>query len=417
MKMRVINRGFLLLLACFLTTACVQGDSGAVSSTSPQGSTVVSQPVTAVATPGTATMLAGFLLDEARSMLDLCIDLNSPEVKLTFNDWNEVYKGVSETDPKNDLGIGPFNNAWKLWQKKGDDKTYALAVRGTIEDKASIMEDIIATSVSATQVHIAVGDNRNLPFTLAAVPGSETHLGFVYGLAVLMFHKDIGILKQIKEKVPPGSKIYISGHSQGAAIATMVHAFLYYAIHDPADRYNLKNSNYSLKSYVFAQPKPGNWQFCADFARIAASKGYAYVINNTLDWVPQVPVTVEFLDEPGRDLLDEHKKTITSMLRRTALDAAVLGFKGIMRLRADIAGDVQTKLDRKIHGYISNLSSNYFITGTGQLQVEKASSLNYVACGNPITVVGTGVADTIHDGWLTQHHTSTYKNLLKQLEQ
>src|SRR6202044_1088426 len=127
---------------------------------------------------------------------------------------------------------------------------------------------------------------------LADAAGAETQLGFTYGMEVLMFASDTGILRMLRDHVPQNSKLLITGHSQGAAIATLTHAFLHYAINDPGDRYRLRNSGYSLKSYVFAQPKPGNWQFALDFAHIAASHGTAFTVNNSRDWVTQVPLSI-----------------------------------------------------------------------------------------------------------------------------
>jgi len=63
------------------------------------------------------------------------------------------------------------------------------------------------------------------------------------------------------------------------------------SIADPKDKFGLRDSGFTLKSDVFAQPKPGNWQFAMDFSRIAGSKGTAFVINNNLDWVPQTPLS------------------------------------------------------------------------------------------------------------------------------
>src|SRR5262249_8846000 len=143
-----------------------------------------------------------------------------------------------------------------------------------------------------------------ISFTVAETPQAETHLGWTYAMAELMFDRDGGILRALHDSglVRPGSRILITGHSQGAAIATLVHAFLHYAIADPTDKFGLRDTGFTLKSYVFAQPKPGNWQFAMDFSRIAGSKGTAFVVNNNLDWVPQTPLSIEFFDEPGASI-------------------------------------------------------------------------------------------------------------------
>ena len=166
----------------------------------------------------------------------------------------------------------------------------------------------MTTSISAKQAVIkawtdGVADKAGyISFKMADTDKAETHLGFTYVMAVLMFAGDTGILRTLHDHVPAGSELLIAGRSQGAAVATLTHAFLHYAINEPGDRYRLRNSGYSLKSYVFAQPKPGNWLFALDFARIAGSHGTAFTVNNSRDWITQVPLSIEFLDEPRDDL-------------------------------------------------------------------------------------------------------------------
>lgn len=354
----------------------------------------------------------GFDLTECRSLLELCIDLNNgndPGIQFDTSDWTPIFTNVDVNGvPRN---IGPFENAWKLWQRKSQKDVFAVVVRGTIGVQASIIDDVIATSIMG-KVTIQAHPNRYLTFTLAQTPCAETHLGFTYGIAVLMFAKGVGILQKLKECVPPHSKIYITGHSQGAAIATLAHAFLHYAINDPNDKYALGTRGYSLKSYFFAQPKPGNWQFALDFARIAASKGTSFVIDNDLDWVPQVPLSIEFLDEPGGDIpsqLQSNVSVIRRFLRRVVLNSILKLTKASRMIVAGISEDVTvTKIQQS--GVIDDA---YLQNGT--VPANEASSINYALAGNLIPVFGSGARDVIKDGWLTQHHATTYRELLNQL--
>jgi hypothetical protein len=258
----------------------------------------------------------GFNLAEAKALIefDIALDYGQQgyvgDVRKPVNTagWDEVYP-YHETLPANTdpTTVGPYDNAWKLYHKTNSD-IYVIAIRGTIDTKRSIVNNVIATSTPA-DVHLPIDQNRVLSFKLAETPGAETHLGWTYATAELIFNDDFGILQALHTGlVPKGSRILITGHSQGAAVATLVHAFLHYAISDPYDKFGLRDSGYTLKSYVFAQPKPGNWQFAMDFARIAASRDTAFVVNNNKDWVPQVPLSIEFLDEPGADLLAQFGK-------------------------------------------------------------------------------------------------------------
>ncbi len=257
------------------------------------------------------TFAKGFSRDEALRLLELCLNLNNPGDGPAYaadtSAWEPIYPDAAD---KLAEVLGPWQNAWKLWRSKTEANTYAVVIRGTMEDETSIIEDVIATSL-AQPTRMQAWQNGYLDFTLAQLPGSETHLGFTYGLAALLFARDKGILAELALHVPQGSKIYITGHSQGAAIAALLHAFLHYAINHPTDRYHLANRGYSLKSYFFAQPKPGNWQFGMDFASIASSRGTSFTVNNAQDWVTQVPLAVQFLDEPGSDLIGTTQSVCT----------------------------------------------------------------------------------------------------------
>lgn len=295
---------WLALIGCLDLSACMMAP--------PRPTRSQPMPLSAV---DTSWQGKGFDLVEAKALIEFCTALDygadkppdyanvaKPE---NAAGWEEVYP-TSEILPANAIptAIGPYSNAWKLYHKIGSD-IYVIAIRGTIDTKGSIAADLIATSTPAqVQVQARRNPYRQVSFTLAETPQAETHLSWTYATADLMFDKGNGILHVLNDtnKVPRGSRLLITGHSQGAAIATLVHAFLHYAIADPANPFGLHSNGFTLKSYVFAQPKPGNWQFAMDFARIAGSKGTAFVINNDWDWVPQTPLSIEFFDEPGADM-------------------------------------------------------------------------------------------------------------------
>lgn len=364
----------------------------------------------------------GFRAAEALDMLDICADLNTmgdgSPTPIPSGGWRPKFEGGGK-------GLGHFDNAWKLWSK--DDKTYAIAVRGTVPSAPNIVQDILATSIPAEQVEIEdQGKRQLLRFRLAETAKSEAHMGFAYGAAGLLFHETKGILKQLRD-LPSGSRVYVTGHSQGAAIATLVHSFLHYASHDPHDRYGLNAKVASLKSYLFAQPKPGNWQYSMDFARIAGFPGMAYVVNNTWDWVPQVPITLQFLDEPAKDLLLE---ALHPSAPRTTL-SGIVDLKGNLTLaainasidlREKIASAASGKIQLTMQKAIGEFDHSYFLPGPafGKPKSSRdASSLNYMPAGNLVAVTGpapTG-SDPMHDGWFAQHHLSVYRNLLQKLAQ
>lgn len=81
-------------------------------------------------------------------------------------------------------------------------------------------------------------------------------------------------------------KLYVTGHSLGAGMASLCAAWL--------QTQPIKNTRFQIKLYAFAQPKPGNDYF-AHAQSLAFGNGWIYNINNTLDTIPQVGLTLQNL--------------------------------------------------------------------------------------------------------------------------
>jgi hypothetical protein len=255
-----------------------------------------------------------------------------------------------------------------------------------------------------------------LSFKLAETPRAEVHLGWTYGMAELMFDPTYGILKALHEYVPAGSRLLITGHSQGAAIATLVHAFLHYAIAaDTTNKFGLRGSGYTLKSYVFAQPKPGNWQFAMDFARIAASRGTGFVINNDKDWVPQVPLSLQFIDEPGGDVLAAiSREPGLRGIINSALATGAIGFN--QGARAFIALQVNSETIGSIENG-NHFEDRYLEPGHAATGAGPAYSVNYALAGTQVPVFGSASPSIpLDDTGMAQHHGPTYRMLLESPE-
>lgn len=372
----------------------------------------------------------GFDTSEAKQLLEFCIELNN-------QDDRNKYKGVPEFEPqlgnwaieqdsrwdKGDdptkNGFGPFNNAWILLRNQSQQNQYAIAIRGTVGEARSILDDAFATTVAAHAGIEFPKDKDYLPITFAATPRAEVHLGFAYGAFNLLFHKDLGILTQL-QKLSDGSKLYITGHSQGAAIATLIHAFLHYAITDPEDRYGLKNKRFMLKSYVYAQPKTGNAQFALDFARIAGSRGAAFVINNNLDPVPQLPLSLETVGEAIADTLKENQPRPPRGIHQLLVDGLAATSSGVFWLRNRFAAHVGDKVPELYKGDNTAYDIHYF-DGLPTLPDPSVNSLNYSLAGASVPVFGIlnggdlyPFAENTKTDWLLQHHATSYRKLIAQ---
>jgi len=398
--------------------------------------------------PATTPSGGGFVAAEVKQLLEFCIELNNqddrgkssdpqfkakPEGwKIVFDSrhpgntkWNEKWHRPANAPDPNDPesnGFGPFNNAWLLLRSEIDPTQYAITIRGTVGETRSMIADALITTTAA-QSGIKLSDDRLLPITFAATPQAELHLGFAYAAFTMLFEKELGILRKLRdEKLPDNAKLYITGHSQGAAIATLVHSFLYYAITDPADRYKfnlqLKQSTHSgvqLKSYLFAQPKPGNLQYAEDFARIA--KDLSYTINNNLDPVPQVPLSIQVPSEVVAGVSSENKGK-GKLIDRLAFSViqAITNFNQWIRNRVAKrgAGHVAKRFDEKK----VNLDLHYF-EGESPVPVP-ATSLNYTLAGQLIPLFGLEKGGDLYPpidntpDVLLQHHATSYRKLIQQ---
>ncbi len=227
------------------------------------------------------TISSGYDKAEAREMLALCAYVEAG-VQQPIPDPRAQWALLFDSPV-----IGPFENKWQLWQR-ASDRRFAIALRGTVAQAGSIIEDMIAMMIKADGT-LSVGQ-IDCPYKFAADPEAGIHFGFSSGTLLLLTDPTSGILVQLpKNGVPAGSDIYVTGHSQGAAMATLLRSYFEHSGGVPA--------NCSIKTYVFAQPKPGNQHYADDFEDRFCSSGMAFRVTNTLDWVPQVPFTLQFIND------------------------------------------------------------------------------------------------------------------------
>nr|MBA4168747.1 lipase family protein [Chitinophagaceae bacterium] len=83
----------------------------------------------------------------------------------------------------------------------------------------------------------------------------------------------------------------VTGHSQGGGIAFLLTAYLYHL-----QAGNKIPGDIRFKTYCSAGPKPGNLYFAYDYENITRG-GWAYNVVNSADWVPDVPFTVQTVDD------------------------------------------------------------------------------------------------------------------------
>jgi hypothetical protein len=383
-----------------------------------------------------------FNKDEALAMVEFCIDLDNQDDRANPNARN-IYKmradrfsawelvddsrvryadaihltGADRVNPSLN-GFPPFGSAWTLWRNanaaKSGEQVYALAFRGTVLSfRPSVVEDaLVTTAASRHGLELPVG--RFLNVTFATEPRAEVHEGFAYAVFGQLFDKDFGVLARMRDEVPNGSTLIITGHSQGAALATLAHAFFFYAAQE--GRFGIAEKKLNLRSYVFAQPKPGNTQFSQDFAGITGAGASSFTFNNTIDPVSMLPPTHGFLFGAFEDVprVKNPGWEFIRMINNAAnkISKALGSFSE--RTTAGKIAVLQKKSDDSL--YLANE-----LPAEPDVRPAPSVSQNYASAGNVIPLVGLHNGSKYFgnpldaDDVFIQHHATTYRRLLEAM--
>jgi len=179
--------------------------------------------------------------------------------------------------------LSPLMNRFDVWMT--NDKKAILAIRGSIVDSAalSFTAAFYVPMVPAIG-KIKMSDSKTFEYKVAELPDAGVHLGMLLALG----HISDELLEQIKKQYADGIRDFIIlGHSQGSGIGFLATSYIRYLQKDgklPAD--------FRLKTYNLAAPKTGNVQYAYDYEKITMG-GWAMSVNNVLDWVPSIGVTLQ----------------------------------------------------------------------------------------------------------------------------
>ena len=179
-----------------------------------------------------------------------------------------------------EIGMG---NRWDYW--KTSNNVGIISIRGTAPTKVSWLENFYAAMVPSTG-EIRNTDSTVFKYKLAKDSKAYIHVGWLFGLSFMA--EDIN--KMMHDEYKNGVRNFIIvGHSQGGVLAMMLRSYLEYT----ADAFG---GDVFIKTYASAPPKPGNLYYAYDFEEITQG-GWAFRVVNTADWVPQMPFTVQKIDE------------------------------------------------------------------------------------------------------------------------
>ena len=238
---------------------------------------------------------SGFDFSEARDALALSQAIyGAPAIPVPTPDPAAL--GWSLVDELSPSGPTLLDNLWQVWKSSAHPNRYAVVVRGTVDTDASILADLLFPLVDARlDLRLEIGGSQlDIPFHLArdetgSAVVAGTHLGFTLSLLLMLLTTDRPLLASLARlSLLPGTELLVTGHSQGASIATLLTSFLRHAGGPFAGLANL-----SVKTYVLAPAKPGNDHYAADYAGIAGMAGLGWTIASTQGWVPQVPFTLQ----------------------------------------------------------------------------------------------------------------------------
>lgn len=176
-----------------------------------------------------------------------------------------------------------LQNKWELWSS---ENKVAISLRASIATGPSWLENFYAAMIPA-EGNLVIDNNKIIPYKFAANPLATIHVGWSLGAILLL--EDI--LPKIDSCYQAGiTDFFIIGHSQGGALASLVHSALFYRQQERKLPAQMR-----FKSYCSAQPKVGNLYYAYDFE--ANLYQQSFTILNAKDWVPEVPFSIQTTED------------------------------------------------------------------------------------------------------------------------
>lgn len=229
---------------------------------------------TSVSAYSSAQHVAGFDAKEARDLIQICnsftyLDLEGSDAVIVPKEYSRIY-----TSPAYGM-----DNMFQVYVNQSKTKA-VLNFRGSTDQKSSWLENMYSSLVPAKDT-IFKGKTPFV-YTCAESQDAAIHAGYILALSYCMDD----ILKQIQSLNKQGIyAVYITGHSQGGALAQMTRAYLYFL---PKSKLSSKNS---FKVYAFANPMIGNKAFAQEYQQRFADPGFSFLLHNPEDIVPKMPVS------------------------------------------------------------------------------------------------------------------------------
>jgi hypothetical protein len=226
---------------------------------------------------------SGFEKSEYAEMLKI-----NNRAHIALDEWNEK-KSVAAPEEFNFIYRSPsvaFDNIWDLWVHQSKPIA-VIAIRGSIQTEASFLANLYAAMIPA-KGELQLDKDFRFKYKLADHPKAAVQVGWFVAMAYLS--------KTIQSKIDSCYKsgikdFMLTGHSQGGGITYMLNAYLRNLQLD-----NKLPQDIQFKAYCSAGPKPGNLFFAYDYEKLNGG-GWAYNVVNSADWVPDVPFSIQTVDD------------------------------------------------------------------------------------------------------------------------
>jgi hypothetical protein len=251
------------------------------------------------------SLVSGFDATEAETLLKICqkVYANSPKPPTQFTAVPTVPNPPDHWQIRSDLSpttVTLDDSYWQVWQNTTQTHQYAIAVRGPVNAGSSDFTDFLLPMIKARfSIPLPQNDSfETLDFNLARDEVGSTieagvHAGFALSLMLMLGSTDcplmfsLGRLAALNFASNDRLQLFVSGHGQGASVALLLTSFI---------RHSALFSGIRTKTYAFGPAKPGNDHYANDLDQIAGAKGMCFSVCNSQDWVPQVPLTLQNLE-------------------------------------------------------------------------------------------------------------------------
>lgn len=178
-----------------------------------------------------------------------------------------------------------LDNLWDLWSD--GNGVAAISIRGTTTNGISWLANFYSAMAPA-KGELQISKTETFKYQLAENPKAAVHIGWLLSTAFLS--KDM--LPKIDSLYKKGTKDFlIMGHSQGGAISFLLTAYLY-----NLQKLHVLPADIRFKTYCSAGPKPGNLYFAYEYEAMTQN-GWAYNVINAADWVPEMPISIQTLND------------------------------------------------------------------------------------------------------------------------